>query len=71
VRPFRGYQTFDDELIGATARLAAGDEVRLLIYASYAPRYVGSGSDTSALVNVTATVGLPLLPSNLPAPPAN
>jgi hypothetical protein len=35
------------------------------------PRYVGSGSDVAALVNVAATVELPLLPANLPAPPAN
>jgi ABC-2 type transport system ATP-binding protein len=71
VRPFRGYGTFDGELIGVTTRLAPGDEVRLLVRASYAPRYVGSGSDLAAPVDVAATVALPLLAPNLPAPAAN
>jgi ABC-2 type transport system ATP-binding protein len=71
VRPFRGYGSFDDELIGATVRLAAGDELRLLIHASFVPRYPGSGTDGAALVDVAATVGVPLLPGDLPAPPAN
>lgn len=71
VRPFRGYGDFDDELIGLTARLATGDEVRLLIHASYVLRYPGSGSDVATPVNVEAVIGLPLFPGNLPAPPAN
>jgi ABC-2 type transport system ATP-binding protein len=71
VRPFRGYGTFDEELIGVTTRLAPGDQVRLLVRAAYVPRYVGSGSDVAAPVGVSATVALPLLPANLPAPPAN
>lgn len=71
VRPFRGYGDFDDELVGLTARFAAGDEVRLLIHASYVLRYPGSGSDAATPVNVEAVVGLPLFAGNLPAPPAN
>ncbi|HEV7734637.1 MAG TPA: CocE/NonD family hydrolase [Candidatus Binatia bacterium] len=71
VRPFRGYGAFDDELIGATARLAPGEELRLLIHASFVPRYVGSGTDVAALVNVSGTVRVPVLAANLPAPPAN
>jgi len=71
VRPFRGYGAFADELIGLTARLAEGDEVRLLMHASYVARYAGSGSDAAAPVSVEAVIGLPLLPGNLPAPPAN
>jgi hypothetical protein len=71
VRPFRGYGAFDDELIGATARLAEGEELRLVIYASYVLRYAGSGTDVAALVNVGGSVQVPVLPGNLPAPPAN
>src|SRR3546814_19595196 len=56
VRSFRGYGVFDDGLIGAAARLAAGDEVRLLVHASFLPRYPGSASDVAAAVEVTATV---------------
>ena len=70
VRPFRGYESFDDELIGVAARLAPGDEVRLLVHAAYQARYTGSGTDVAAPVDVSATVGLPLLRANLPAPPA-
>jgi ABC-2 type transport system ATP-binding protein len=71
VQPFRGYGAFDGELVGATARLAEGEQLRLLIHASFVPRYVGSGTDVAALVNVAATVNVPVLPGNLPAPPAN
>jgi ABC-2 type transport system ATP-binding protein len=71
VRPFRGYGTFSDELVGATARLAEGDEIRLLVHAAFATRYAGSGSDAATPVNVGAVVGLPLHAATLPAPPAN
>jgi len=71
VRPFRGYGTFDEELVGVATRLAAGDQVRLQVRAAYPPRYVGSGSDVAAPVQVAATVALPLLPATLPPPPAN
>lgn len=71
VTPLRGYGTFTQEMVGATARLAPGDELRLLVHASFVPRYVGSGTDIAALVNVAGSVDVPLLPASLPAPPAN
>lgn len=71
VTPLRGYGTFDQELVGVTARLEPGDELRLLVHASFVPRYVGSGTDLAALVNVGGTIAVPLLPAALPAPPAN
>jgi ABC-2 type transport system ATP-binding protein len=71
VAPFRGYGTFTQDLIGVTARLAEGDELRLVIQAANQPRYPASGSDAATPVDVAATVNLPLLPPDLPAPPAN
>ena len=71
VRPFRGYGTFDDELNGVTVRLAENDQVRLLIYPGFTPRYPVTGTKVAAPVSVSATVSLPLLPGNLPAPPDN
>jgi len=74
VRPFRGFtgaEGIADELTGVSARLAEGDEVRLLIYSSYAARYAGSGSDAPTPVSVSATVGLPLHAGDLPVPAAN
>lgn len=71
VQPFRDYGSHTGELVGATARLAPGEQLRLLVHASFVPRYVGSGTDVAALVNVAGTVRVPVLPDNLPAPPAN
>ncbi len=72
VTPFRGYGDFTQEMIGVTARLAENDSLRLVVYAAFATRYGGSGSDVAAPVTVQATaINLPLLPGNLPAPPAN
>lgn len=71
VAPFRGYGTFSQDLIGVTSRLAEGDELRLVIQAANQPRYPASGSDAATPVSVSATVNLPVLPANLPAPPAN
>jgi ABC-2 type transport system ATP-binding protein len=71
VRPFRGYGSFSDELNGLTVRLAENDEVRLLIYPGFTSRYPLTGTKIAAPVNVSATVSLPLLPGNLPAPPKN
>lgn len=71
VRPFRGYGTFEAELVGTTVRLAAGDEVRLVIHPSFTGRYPVSGSKILSPVNVSATIELPLLPGTLPAAPSN
>lgn len=71
VAPFRGYGTFAQDLVGVTARLAEGDELRLVIQAANAARYPNSGSDAATPVNVSATVNVPVLPGDLPAPPAN
>ena len=72
VTPFRGYGTFTQQLIGVSARLKENDELRMVIYAAYATRYAGSGSDAPAPVSVEATaINLPLLPGNLPTAPAN
>ncbi len=72
VSPFRGYGNFTQELIGVSSRLQENDEIRLVINASYAMRYVGSGTDLLAPLSIEATaVNLPLLPGNLPAAPAN
>lgn len=71
VRPFRGYGDFNDDLNGLTVRLAENDEVRLLIYPGFTPRYPVTGSKAATPVTVSATVMLPLLPGNLPAAPAN
>src|SRR5690349_3920666 len=71
VAPVRGWGESDRELVGVTARLAEGDEVRLLVHAAFAPRYPASGSDVATPVDLTATVKLPLLPADLPAPPDN
>ncbi|MES2682668.1 MAG: CocE/NonD family hydrolase [Pseudomonadota bacterium] len=71
VTPFRGYGSFKQQLIGVTSRLNENDELRLVVQASYALRYAGSGSDALTPVSVEATVNLPLLPGNLPAAPAN
>ena len=71
VRPFRGYGDFSDDLNGVTVRLAENDEVRLLIYPGFTPRYPVTGSKAATPVTVSATVTLPLLPGNLPAAPAN
>ncbi len=71
VAPVRGWGEFSLELVGAAARLAEGDELRLLVHAAFAPRYPGSGSRVATPVDVTATVSVPLLPADLPAPPDN
>lgn len=71
VVPFRGYGVFAQDMIGVTARLAEGDELRLVIQAANQPRYPGSGSDAATPVSVAAVVNVPLLPPDLPAPPAN
>lgn len=72
VTPFRGYGSFTQELIGVSARLKENEELRLVIHAAYAARYVGSASDALSPVSVEATaINLPLLAGNLPAAPAN
>jgi len=72
VTPFRGYGDFTQDLIGVSSRLQENDEIRLVINASFATRYVGSGSDLPAPLSIEASaVNLPLLPGNLPAAPAN
>lgn len=71
VAPFRGFGDFTQDLVGATERLAEGDQLRLLVHAAFAPRYPSSGSDAATPVNLTATVNVPVLSGNLPAPPSN
>ena len=72
VQTFRGWQSaVDDQLVGVTNRLAEGDELQLILLASHAPRYSGSGSPAATPVTVSGSVGVPLLPGDLPAAPAN
>ncbi|HEX4871409.1 MAG TPA: CocE/NonD family hydrolase [Nevskiaceae bacterium] len=71
VAPVRGYGAFSLDLVGGMARLNEGDELRLLLYPSFLPRYVNSGTRVATPVTVAATVGLPLLPGDLPQAPAN
>ncbi|MEC9359334.1 MAG: CocE/NonD family hydrolase [Pseudomonadota bacterium] len=71
VRPFRGYGMFEDELTGVSVRLDEGDEISLLLYPSFAARYVGSASTVGAPVTVEAMVGLPLFEADLPQAPLN
>jgi ABC-2 type transport system ATP-binding protein len=71
VAPVRGWGDFDRELVGVSARLAAGEELRVLVYAAFQPRYPGAGSDAPTPVGVTMTVNVPMLPGTLPAPPSN
>lgn len=72
VRPFRGFTDgLDDELVGVSNRLAEGDELRVLIYAAYQQRYPSSGSKAATPVEISGTVSVPVLPADLPAPPAN
>lgn len=71
VRPFRGYGRFEEELVGVTTRLNANDEVRLLIYPSFAMRYPATGARLLSPVSVSATLQLPLLPGSLAAAPVN
>lgn len=72
VRPFRGFTDGrDDELVGVSNRLAEGDELRLVIYSAYEARYPTSGSKTPTPVTVSGVVNVPVLPADLPAPPAN
>lgn len=72
VQPFRGWTDgLDAEMVGLSNRLAANDELRLVIHASYAPSYPKSGSLVATPVTIEATVDVPVLPANLPAPPGN
>lgn len=72
VQPFRGFTDgVDAELIGAANRLNEGDELRLLVYAAYEARYPVSGTKVATPVTISGVVNVPVLPGNLPAPPAN
>ncbi len=71
VAPVRGWGDFNRELVGLAARLAEGDELRLLVHGAFAPRYPSSGSDAPTPVGVSLTVNVPMLPGDLPAPPSN
>ena len=68
IRPFRGYGDFNEELIGVMQRMAEGDQLVLMIHASHAQQYPGSGAVTAATVNVDATVHLPMIGPDHPAP---
>jgi ABC-2 type transport system ATP-binding protein len=70
VRPLRGYGSHSIELVGVTARLAEGEELRLVIQAGNSGRYPGMGSRVGAPASVSARLSVPLLPASLPAPPA-
>jgi hypothetical protein len=67
-RPFRGFGSFQDELNGVTARLAAGDSVMLLLQAAQPAQYFTSGSTTPVPVDIDATVALPLIGPDQIAP---
>jgi ABC-2 type transport system ATP-binding protein len=71
VAPVRGWGDFDRELVGLAARLAEGDELRLLVHGAFASRYPSSGSDAPTPVGVSLTVNVPMLPGDLPSPPSN
>jgi hypothetical protein len=71
VAPVRGWGDFNRELVGLAARLAEGDELRLLVHGAFASRYPSSGSDAPTPVGVSLTVNLPMLAGDLPAPPSN
>lgn len=70
VRPFRGFGSFDELMIGVASRLAKDDELRLVIQAANLPRYPRMGSLPLAPASVSATVEVPVLPANLPQAPA-
>lgn len=70
VRPVRGYGSHELELVGVSARLAEGDELRLVIQASNSGRYPGMGSRTPAPAGISGSIRVPLLSATLPAPPA-
>jgi hypothetical protein len=42
-----------------------------VIYAAHAGRYPLSGSKTATPVEISGTISVPVLPADLPAPPAN
>ncbi len=68
VTPYRGYGTFTDELVGVTERFNEGDKLALLIYPSHSGQYPGSGTQPAAMVNVEATVKVPMIGNDHPQP---
>lgn len=54
--PLRGLGDFDIDLIGAAERLAAGDQIGLLLYGAYNPQYASTGSRATAPFAPTVTV---------------
>ncbi len=68
VAPVRGYGQHQQDLIGVMQRLNEGDQLALMLHPSHAEQYATSSSKVPVTVMVDATVSLPLLPPNLPAP---
>jgi ABC-2 type transport system ATP-binding protein len=67
VLPLRGTGTFDVDLVGVAARLAAGDQLALLIYGLHS-QFIATGSINTASpavvpVTVSGKVWVPLLPA--------
>lgn len=72
VLPLRGFGSgLETELLGVANRLAPGDEVRLVLYASYSTRYPNAGAKVPVPVEISGDVRLPLYTSALEAPPEN
>lgn len=66
VIPVRGFGTHEIELVGVAERIAAGDQIVLLVYGLNDASFATTSRDiTTALVTVTGTVRVPLL-GNLP-----
>lgn len=59
-RPFRGFDSFSDQLNGVTARLAEGDTVVLMFLASQTTQFPASGTLVATPVNLSADVELPV-----------
>ena len=66
VTPYRGYGKFVDELVGVSVKLEPGEKVGLMLYPSHSGQYPSSGSSVPALVNVQATVKVPMIGLNHP-----
>lgn len=67
-RPFRGYGTVNEDLIGVFTRLAAGDELALMLFTAEISQYATSSTKVPTTVTVDASVRLPLISSNQTTP---
>lgn len=60
-QPFRGYGVFTDDLVGVSVSLEPGDRLALLIYPSQTTQYPSSGTLLPTLVNLSASLRIPLV----------